>query len=135
MYNQINYIKCKSNTHLTLCYLSTTFFKLSMPIVSVWWEYWRTVCYHKSLPFCLQESHVGSLTSAVVGTFTPQKTGLDLMFHWLFRHKKMLKNTFGTANETTDKTKIQLTEWRKIFENDMTDNELISNTLEKANTI
>lgn len=47
----------------------------------------------------------------------------------------MLKNTFGTANETTDKTKIQLTEWRKIFENDMTDNELISNTLEKANTI
>ena len=36
--------------------------------------------------------------------------------------------TFGTAKETINKTKRPPTEWEKIFVNDMTNKELISNT-------
>ena len=34
--------------------------------------------------------------------------------------------SFFTAKETISKMKIQPTEWKKIFSNDMTDEELIS---------
>ena len=34
--------------------------------------------------------------------------------------------SFCTAKETISKMKIQPTEWKKIFSNDMTDEELIS---------
>ena len=33
---------------------------------------------------------------------------------------------FCTAKETINKTKIQLTEWEKIFANDATDKDLVS---------
>ena len=45
----------------------------------------------------------------------------------LLRQKKSIKlKSFCTANETTDKTKRQPSEWEKIFVNDMTDKRLIS---------
>ena len=39
----------------------------------------------------------------------------------------MKLQSFCTAKETTNKTKRQLTEWEKIFANDMTDKGLIFN--------
>ena len=43
------------------------------------------------------------------------------------KQRNLIKlKSFSTAKETIDKMKKQLTEWEKIFANDMTDKRLIS---------